>query len=129
MEELTPIQNQALCLLAAGYNKQEVASRTEINTRTLARWEKEPNFKKKLKEAVAKTYDSTIAELVAGSREAAKKLKNIIDDPDVPSRVKVTAIQVLLNNAAKAKESLLEERLENLEDMIDGDNQNETEES
>lgn len=121
MEELTPIQNQALCLLAAGYNKQEVASLTEINTRTLARWEKEPNFKKMLKNAVAKTYDAAIAELVAGSREAARKLKNIIDDPDVPSRVKVTAIQVLLNNAAKAKDDLIEERLEAVETLLDVD--------
>lgn len=127
MEELTPIQNQALCLLAAGYNKQEVASLTEINTRTLTRWEKEPTFKKMLKEAVAKTYDAAIAELVSGSREAARKLKNIIHDPDVPSRVKVTAIQVLLNNAAKAKEDLLEERLEAVEALLDADkNENTT---
>ncbi len=121
MEELTPIQTQALCLLAAGYNKQEVASLTEINTRTLARWEKEPNFKKMLKDAVAKTYDAAIAELVAGSREAARKLKDIINDPDVASRIKVTAIQVLLNNAAKAKEDILEQRLEAIEVLLDAD--------
>lgn len=126
MEELTPIQNQALCLLAAGYNKQEVASLTEINTRTLTRWEKEPNFKKMLKEAVAKIYDAAIAELVSGSREAARQLKNIIHDPDVPSRVKVTAIQVLLNNAAKAKDDLLEERLEAVEALLDADKNEDT---
>lgn len=107
LEELTPIQNQALCLLAAGYSKQEVSTLTDIHIRTIIRWGKEPNFKKMLKEAVAKTYDSAIAELCSGAREAARKLKDIIDDPDVPSRVKVTAIQVLLNNAAKAKDDIL----------------------
>ena len=126
MEELTPKQNQALCLLVAGYTQEEVASLTKIGLRTLSTWKREPNFKKMLKEAVAKTYDAAIAELVAGSRQAARKLKDIINDPDVPSRVKVTAIQVLLNNAAKAKDDLLEERLEAVEALLDADKNEDT---
>lgn len=126
MEELTPKQNQALCLLAAGYTQEEVASLTKIGSRTISTWKREPNFKKMLKEAVAKTYDAAIAELVAGSRQAARKLKDIIDNPDVPSRVKVSAIQVLLNNAAKAKDDILEERLEAVENLLYADKNEDT---
>ena len=127
MEELTPTQNQALCLLAAGYDKHEVASVSGITIRTLDRWRKNPEFDKLLKQAIRKTYDAAIAELVSGSREAARTLKSIISDPNVPSRVKVTGIQVLLNNAARVKDDLLEERLEAVEALLDADkNENTT---
>ena len=127
MEELTPTQNQALCLLAAGYDKHEVASISGVTTRTLDRWRNRPDFDKLLKQAIRKTYDACIAELVSGSCEAARTLKSIISDSDVPSRVKVTAIQVLLTNAAKIKDDLLEERLEAVEALLDADkNENPT---
>ncbi|MBP5976609.1 hypothetical protein HW132_28720 [Brasilonema sp. CT11] len=120
MEALTPIQNQALCLLAAGHTIDEVVAETGVGKRTLSRWKTTCNFKKLLQDAVTQTYDSAVAELVSGSREAARELKRIISDPDVPSKTKVTAINVLLNNAARAKESALEERLERLEESFDG---------
>ena len=126
MEELTPTQNQALCLLAAGYDKHEVASVSGITIRTLDRWRKNPEFDKLLKQAIRKTYDAAIAELVSGSREAARTLKSIISDPNVPSRVKVTGIQVLLNNAARVKDDLLEERLEAVEAILDADKNEDT---
>ncbi len=126
MEELTPTQNQALCLLAAGYDKHEVASISGVTIRTLDRWRKNPYFDKLLKQAIRKTYDAAIAELVSGSREAARTLKSIISDPNVPSRVKVTGIQVLLNNAARVKDDLLEERLEAVEALLDADKNEDT---
>ncbi|MBW4450644.1 MAG: hypothetical protein KME38_28400 [Spirirestis rafaelensis WJT71-NPBG6] len=126
MEELTPTQNQALCLLAAGYDKHEVANISGITIRTLDRWRKNPKFDKLLKQAIRKTYDACIAELVSGSRDAARTLKSIISDSDVPSRVKVTAIQVLLTNASKVKDDLLEERLEAVEALLDADKNEDT---
>jgi len=126
MERLTPIQNQALCLLAAGYNLDEVAKQTGVTTRTISKWKTIENFDRLLKEAVSKVFDAAIAELVSGSREAAKELKLIIADADTPARVKVNAIQVMLSNASKAKDYMLEERLETLENILD--EQNKTEE-
>ena len=126
MERLTPIQNQALCLLAAGYNLDEVAKQTGVTTRTISKWKTIENFDRLLKDAVSKVFDAAIAELVSGSREAAKELKLIIADADTPARVKVNAIQVMLSNASKAKDYMLEERLENLETILD--EQNKTEE-
>ncbi len=120
MEELTPIENQALCLLAAGYSNPEVASQTGVSTRTIERWKKKPQFKKLLQDAVTAVFDAAIAELISGSREAAKQLKEIISDPDVPSRTKVTAITVLFSNGARAKDWGLEQRLARLEATLDG---------
>lgn len=118
---LTPVQNEALCLLAAGYSRDEVATKTGVSKSTINRWATEPDFKKMLRNAVTRVYDAAIAELVSGSRQAAKELKEIITDPDTPKRVKVSAIQVLLTTAAKVKESELEERLEAIEAALDGD--------
>ncbi|BAZ71453.1 hypothetical protein NIES4106_62500 (plasmid) [Fischerella sp. NIES-4106] len=117
---LTPVQNQALCLLAAGYTQEEVARKTGVTKDCICKWKKKPEFEKLLRESVAKVYDAAIAELVSGSIEAARQLKEIITDEDTPKRVKVSAIQVLLTTAARAKESLLEERLEALEASLDG---------
>lgn len=121
MEQLTPIQNQALCLLSAGYSPQEIATKTGVSLRTIARWKTLPNFNNLLRQSTAIVYDAAVSELVSGAREAAQELKRIIADPEIPSRTKVSAISVLLTNASKAKEALLEERLERVEDCLNGD--------
>lgn len=126
MEEISPNQNRALCLLAAGYSAEEIAKSLGVSRRTIDNWKKLPNFKKLLREAIIKTYDSAIAELVCGSREAAIELKQIINDPETPRAVKVRAISVLLATAAKVKELELEERLESLEKFIENGNQPES---
>lgn len=120
METLTPAQNLALCLLASGYSTKEVAEQAGVTSKTIERWKSKPNFEKLLRDAIAKTYDAAVAELCSGARDAAKELKRIINDPDVPSRTKVTAISVLLSNASKAKDTILEERLERVENSLDG---------
>jgi DNA-binding MurR/RpiR family transcriptional regulator len=116
---LTPIQNEALCLLAAGYSRDHVAQKTGVSKVTINRWATQPDFKILLRDAVVQVYDAAIAELVSGSREAARELKAIITDPDTPKRVKVSAIQVLLTTAAKVKEAALEERIEAIEAALD----------
>lgn len=120
MKPLTPVQNQALCLLAAGYPIETVAKSTGVTRQTITKWRKIPEFKRLLQESIAATFDIAIAELVIGSREAAQELKRIIADSDVPSKTKVSAINTLLNHAARAKDSILEQRLERLEGNFDG---------
>ena len=107
-------------MLAAGYSRKEAAAQTGVSISSVNKWAIDPNFQKLLRDAVGKTYDAAVAELVSGSQEAARELKAIIADPDTPKRVKVSAIQVLLTTAAKVKESLLEERLETIEAALDG---------
>jgi len=121
VEEISPNQNRALCLLAAGYSAEEIAKSLGVSRRTIDNWKKLPNFKKLLRKAIGETYDAAIAELVCGSREAAIELKTIISDPETPRAVKVRAISVLLGTAAKVKDLELEERLESLEKFIEND--------
>ncbi len=109
-----------MTLLVAGYSLEEVAEKTDVSVRTIQRWKKRPDFQRLLTEAVGKTFDAAIAELVAGSIDAAQELKQIIKDSDVPVRVRVTAISVLLANAWKSKDAILEERLQRVEELLDG---------
>lgn len=120
MEELTTNHYRALTLLVAGYSLEEVAEKTDVSVRTIQRWKKRPDFQRLLTESVGKTFDAAVAELVAGSIDAAQELKQIIKDSDVPVRVRVTAISVLLANAWKAKDAILEQRLQRVEDLLDG---------
>ncbi|NEQ19571.1 MAG: hypothetical protein F6K28_08155 [Microcoleus sp. SIO2G3] len=121
VKDLTPNQTKALCMLAANYSREEVAQVCGITTRTLDIWKKEETFQELLKKAVAATYDAAIAELVLNSQMAARELRNLILDPDTPGRTKVSAISVLLSNAIKAKEALLEQRLERVEEFLNDD--------
>ena len=116
-------KNRALCLLAAGYSRKQVAKQVGITEATLRGWARHPEFKKQLRNAVAEIYNSAIAELCSGSREAAQELRRIINDPDVSARVKISAISTLFSNAEKAKAGLLEDRLEALENSLNGNNQ------
>lgn len=120
VEDISIAQYKALCLLASGKSNEEVAREAGVSTRTIERWKKDPRFEKHLREASAKMFDCAIAELCSSAVETAKELRQIILDEDTPKRVKVSAIQVLLSTAARAKESLLEERLEKLEAALDG---------
>ncbi|KOP27283.1 hypothetical protein AMR41_05805 [Hapalosiphon sp. MRB220] len=122
-KELTYSQYEALVLLAAGYSDDEVAEKTVVSTHTIRRWRKLPEFEKLLRQAQLKFIDSALAELIKGAREAVKVLNDIITDPDVPSRTKVSAIAVLLTHIVKMREIDLEERLERLEAIVDGNHE------
>lgn len=119
VDKLTPKQNRALTLLAAGWTEDAIVAETGIGKRTIGTWKTNPKFKEKLEDAIALTYDSGIAELVAGSQVAARELKKIISDPDIPSKNKISAINVLFTHGARAKDSALERRLERLEESLD----------
>ena len=119
MSEFTAKQQIALCQLAAGATNSEAAVQAGVSLSCVEKWKAKPDFQKSLKEAVSCVYDAAIAELVSGSREAAKELKRIISDPDVSDRVKVSAIQTLFSTAEKCKQWQLEARLERVEVLLD----------
>jgi hypothetical protein len=115
---LLPEQMRALCLIAAGRTKPEVAKECNVSLTTIERWYKLPDFKQVLRKAASDIYDQAIAELCVGAKLAAIELKNIISDKTTPARVKVQAISVLLSVAAKAKDNFVEDRLEMLEKLV-----------
>lgn len=120
MVNLTAKQAKALTLLAAGATNAEAAKGAGVSLRTIDNWKAKPDFQKLLSYAVQAQLNSSLAELVAGASDAVKELNSIITSPDTPSRVKVTAINVLLTNAMKVRDWALEERLEALEYNLDG---------
>jgi hypothetical protein len=106
-DALSVRENQALCLLAAGYEIKEVSEKLGIGRKTIYEWKARPNFQKLLNKAVMLTYDAAIAELIGGAEFATSELIKIIKNDDTPSRVKVSAINTLLTYTTKAKESYL----------------------
>lgn len=120
--ELTPKQAKALTLLAAGCTNAEAAKGAGVSSRTIDNWKAKPDFQKMLSFAVQAQLNASLAQLVAGASDAVEELNLIITSSDTPSRVKVTAISVLLGNAMRVREWALEDRLEALEGTLDGDN-------
>jgi hypothetical protein len=129
LEELTPKQCIALTSLAAGASNKEAAEAAGVALRTIESWKSKPHFQGMLRTAVNKMLDAALAELVAGSQEAAKELRGIITNPETPSRIKVTAIGVLFDNAVKVKNWHLEDRLTRVEVVLDGTNSGENTEN
>lgn len=118
---LSPNQARCLCLIAAGRSREEAAKETGVSVSTVDKWSAKAEFREMLNKAVSEVFDAALAELVSSSQLAARELKNIILDPDVPSRTKVSAIQVLLSNAAHVKNYILESRIEAIESSLNGD--------
>jgi hypothetical protein len=118
-EELTTEQYTAILMIASGKSNASVAKECGVSTRTVERWRVLPTFKTLVKEAILDIYDAAIAELILGAKEATRQLIQIIEDEETPRKTKVVAINSLLNQAAKYKSVLLEERLEKLESSLD----------
>jgi hypothetical protein len=123
MENLSYTQAQALTLLASGYNKKEVCKKVSVTESTLERWMKYPEYRKLLANAMMTCYNAALAELIEGSRIAAIKLKEIILDDAIPAKTKIQAINVLLTHAGKARDLMIEERLERIENILENESQ------
>lgn len=121
MSEFNAKQQVALCQLAAGATNAEAAAAAGVSLSCVEKWKQKPDFQQQLKTAVMGVFDAAIAELVSGSRDAAKELKRIIGDPNVSDRVKVSAIQTLFSTAEKCKQWQLEARLERVEGLLDAE--------
>jgi transposase-like protein len=96
-------ENRALCLMAAGHDLKDIALEIGINRQVLYRWKNQPNFQKMLNKAVADAYDSAVAELAANAKFASSELIKIIQNVDTPTRVRVSAIELVFKYADKAK--------------------------
>lgn len=106
MSDINPKHHRAILLLIAGRSSKEVACELNVTQRTVDLWKSDPDFKNLLNESVSKCFQENIAELILHSQQAIFKLKAIIDDEAEPTRIKLIAIQTLLNHALKAKEYL-----------------------
>lgn len=122
MDELTPLQIRILCLLASGKSKKEISDITEVSSATIDRLSKNLTFKSKLREITTSVYDAALSELCNGAIIAAVELNKIIEDPDTPAKIKISAISTLFTHASKAKDFVLQDRLEKIEILLNEDN-------
>jgi hypothetical protein len=125
LETFTPKQIEAFTMLAAGYSDIETAAKCGVTNKTISRWKAREDFSQLLRESSAKMFDAAISELCLGAIEATRELRYIITNPDVASRTKISAIQVLLTMASRAKEESLERRLDAIEASLDDVDKNE----
>jgi DNA-binding transcriptional MerR regulator len=104
-------------MLVAGYDVQHVADELGVQRQAVHRWSEKHTFKSQLNDAVFRVYDAAIAELINSAEYASKELIRIIKDDKTPPRVKVSAINSLLNFATKAKEHYIQESSNNYIDI------------
>lgn len=88
---------RAICLMVAGYDRNEIAAKLGINPASLSRWFKEPAFKKGVTIAIGMTYRAAIAELAAHAQVAARKLVEMIEDDITSDVVRLKAVELLFN--------------------------------
>lgn len=113
---LTPQQYKAITFLGAGYTAKQTAEKLGLSTKTIENWRKiKPGFRRLIREAQVQQFDAAMAEIVSQSQALASELTRIALDPETPTRTRITAILGALNIAKSVKDSILEERLENLE--------------
>lgn len=97
---------RAICLMVAGYDRNEIAEKLGVNPASLTRWFKEPAFKKGVQVALGMTYRAAIAELASHAQVAARKLVEMIEDEITSDVVKLKAIELLFNFLSSTQKSV-----------------------
>lgn len=118
-DDLSLRQYRALTVLVARGDLEAAATEAGVSVRCVKGWKTQPNFRKKLQEAVVKVFEASLAELTLGASDAAKELIRIIRDPECGDRIKVTAISTLFSTAALAKQLIIDSRIEAIEELLE----------
>lgn len=122
----TVAQYRALAVLASGGTVAEAANESGSSVSSINKWKNRADFKTLLNESGSKVFDAAITRLTLHSTYAVNELCDIVYNPDVPIRTKLQAITTVLSFASNAKTSVLEARLQKLEDIIHGTNGEQT---
>jgi hypothetical protein len=85
-------------------NVEMAARAVGIDTKTLLRWMKIPEFQAAYREARRLAYGQSIARLQQASSAATSTLLKILVDPSSPPNCRLRAAEIILSHAAKAIE-------------------------
>ena len=118
-EELAINQQRALVVLASGGSCEAAAKEAGVSLQTLSAWQRREDFQRLLKASVSKVYNAALAQVTLIACKSVKELEEIIDDPEVPARVKISAIALVLSTAKDANQGALEDRLKKIEELLD----------
>jgi hypothetical protein len=107
---------QAIAALLSHRSVEDAAREVGITANTLLRWMKEPEFQAAYREARRRVFSHAIGRLQDAAGAAATTLLKIMVDPNAPAATRLRAIEIVLEQAAKAGEGDdIEERVAKLE--------------
>lgn len=94
--ELTPIQTRAVIALMENRTIADAAFKSGVNERTIYRWMNDPFFKLQLVEAEAQAMGSATRRLSQGANDALDTLSQLMNDPAMPSGIRLSAARTWL---------------------------------
>jgi len=94
----------ALAALLTQRNFEEAAREVGVSTKTLLRWQEEPEFQTAYREARRAAYTQAVARLQHGATAAATTLLKAMLDNNTPPSIRVRAAECVLNQTARAIE-------------------------
>jgi hypothetical protein len=97
-------KEEAIAALLTHRTLEEAAREVDVSTKTLLRWQKEPEFDNAYREAKRAAFGQSIARLHHLSSAAVSTLGKIMLDSAMPPATRVRAADSILDHATKAIE-------------------------
>lgn len=109
-------KEDAIAALLTNRSVEEAARAINISTKTLLRWQKEPEFEAAYREAKRASYGQSVARMHHLASAAVSTLGRVMLDTATPAATRVRAADSILNHTAKAIElEDIESRVSELE--------------
>jgi hypothetical protein len=102
--KLKPKQQAAILALLSNRTVEDAARAAKISSRTLYRWQQEPEFNAAYRKARRAAFGQAAARLQQASGAAVSTLLKVMVDAGTPASTKVRAADRVLDHAAKALE-------------------------
>jgi hypothetical protein len=97
-------QEEAIAALLSHRSVEEAARAINVATRTLIRWQKDPEFDVAYRAARRAAFAQSVARLQQASSAAVSTLLKVMVDPGTPASTKVRAADSVLAHTIKAIE-------------------------
>lgn len=122
MEELTlkPKQYIAISSLAKGSTIDKAAKDAGVSEKSVDLWLKQKPFKSELRNLVTAAYKTHLTKLQNLLGKGIERLEDILDNPDSQPADVLRVCQLLLSACDRYVESSLSDRIEDLEQEING---------
>jgi len=98
-------QEDAIVALMTTRNTEEAAKAIGIGTKTLLRWQKEPEFEAAYRSARTASVRQSIARIQQSSSAAVSTLHKLMLDPNTPASVKARVSETILTLSLKGVET------------------------
>ena len=121
MEFLNHNHHTAILMLTAGRSTKEISVELGVSQRTIDVWKSDPNFASLLRESSNKAFEASHAELMLHTQKAVFQLQQILDNPDTTTRIRLSAIQLMLQYGLKSTKDTIIAKLESVktEEIVD----------